>query len=287
MNKSIQKVVDTIQQYMIEDGQLIWQKPYFSASQSNAVSRREYRGINHFVTSIVSFKQGYSSPYWATFRQIRALGGTLKDAKGKGVPIVFYKDSSQDTDQDDSNTKRRFVCRHSFVFNLDLVEGVTIIDDAFERSEFATHADAESVITSFIERENISIAKAMTPAYVPVTDTINMPPMEHFISQAEYYSAYFHESAHASGHNKRLARFDTDQVRYESKEDYSREELVAEISACLMCNHCGVDSQDSIKNSAAYLQGWSKFISDDAQAFVTAVSQAYKARDFILDNGEV
>ena len=73
---------------------------------------------------------------------------------------------------------------------------------------------------------------------------------------------------------------------YESKEDFSIEECCAEVTAAAVCNHCGVDSQASIKNSAAYLQGWSKFISDNAQAFVTAVNQAYKARDFILNNVE-
>jgi len=70
--------------------------------------------------------------------------------------------------------------------------------------------------------------------------------------------------------------------RFESKEDYSKEELVAEITSAMLCHSCGVDSQASIKNSAAYLQGWSRFIQDKADAFLTAVNQAYKAREFIL-----
>lgn len=57
---------------------------------------------------------------------------------------------------------------------------------------------------------------------------------------------------------------------------------MAEISSAILCHGCGVDSQASIKNSAAYLQGWSRFIKDEAEAFVWAVNQAYKARSFIL-----
>tara|TARA_R110002110_G_scaffold415854_1_gene658268 strand:- start:4704 stop:4943 length:240 start_codon:yes stop_codon:yes gene_type:complete len=70
--------------------------------------------------------------------------------------------------------------------------------------------------------------------------------------------------------------------RFESKEDYSKEELVAEITAAMLCHGCGVDSQASVKNSAAYLQGWSRFIQNKTDAFLTAVNQAYKAREFIL-----
>jgi antirestriction protein ArdC len=80
-----------------------------------------------------------------------------------------------------------------------------------------------------------------------------------------------------------LCRFGTDVGRFESKEEYSKEELVAEITAAMLCHGCGVDSQSSIKNSAAYIQGWSRFIKQEAEAFLAAVNQAYKARAFILE----
>ena len=55
--------------------------------------------------------------------------------------------------------------------------------------------------------------------------------------------------------------------RYQgSSEEYSKEELVAEITAAMLCHGCGVDSQSSIKNSAAYIQGWSRFIKEEAEA---------------------
>jgi hypothetical protein len=50
----------------------------------------------------------------------------------------------------------------------------------------------------------------------------------------------------------------------------------------MLCHDCAVDSQSSIKNSAAYLQGWTRFIQEKSDAFLSAVNQAYKARAFIL-----
>ena len=150
--------------------------------------------------------------------------------------------------------------------------------------EFDQDAGAESIIQDYVAREVIHVSTG-SPSYAPATDVVNRPPKDHFISQDEYYSAFFHELAHSTGHNKRLFRFDAAQVCYESKEEYSKEELVADITAALLCHGCGVNSQASIKNSAAYLQGWSKFIQDSAQAFTAAVSQSYKALDLIFDHG--
>lgn len=279
MSKSIDKVIEVIQSYMA-DGELIWHKPFLTASQANAFSKNEYRGINHFITAIVAFSEGYSSPYWATFRQIKELGGHLVDAKGKGIPIIFFKELSGKEDPEAAS--RRFVIKHSFAFNLDLVEGVDLKLEHPERVTFDQDTGSELIINQYLDKESIQVSSG-NPSYTPTTDVVRMPPIEHFISQDEYYSAFFHELAHSTGHHSRLARFETEQVRYDSKEEYSKEELVAEITAALICHECGVDSQASIKNSAAYLQGWSKFIKESGSAFITAVGQAYKAKDLILD----
>jgi antirestriction protein ArdC len=109
-----------------------------------------------------------------------------------------------------------------------------------------------------------------------------MPGVDEVVSTDEFYSTYFHELAHSTGHPARLCRFGAEVANFESKEDYSKEELVAEITAAMLCHECGVDSQASIRNSAAYLQGWSRFIRDQESAFLSAINQAYKARAFIL-----
>ena len=280
MDNSTQKVIDTLQKHMSEET-LVWHNPCIMASQANLASGKEYQGINHFVTSVVGLSEGYTSPYWATFKQIKAAGGTLDNAKGKGVPIIFYKDLPGKDGEEEG--KKRFVVRHSFVFNLDLVSGIDLEpEEVGHCGELDIDNNAQQIIDDYLRRECIPVTVGR-PAYIPSFDTIRMPNPSAFTSRDEFFSIAFHEAGHSTGHSQRLARFPQEQTTLESKEEYSREELVAECTSALLCHGCGVDSEASIKNSAAYLQGWSRFIKDEAEAFVWAVQQAYKARAFILD----
>lgn len=280
MNKSTEKVIETLQQHMRDDT-LIWHNPCVMAEQANFVSKKAYQGINHFVTTVVGMSEGYSSPYWATFKQIKAAGGALENAKGKGVPIIFYKDLTG-KDEKVEEGKKHFALRHSFVFNLDLVTGIDVDTVTIEHcGEIPLDDNAQQIMDDYLKRECIPVTVG-NPAYVPAIDTIKMPDRSMFVSQDEFYSTAFHEIAHSTGHSSRLARFSDGQTKLESREEYSKEELVAEFSSALLCHGCGVDSEASIKNSAAYLQGWSRFIKDEAETFVWAINQAYKARAYVL-----
>ena len=278
MNKSMQKVIETIQQHMAQ-GSLIWHNPCLLTAQSNIVSNNAYQGINQFITAMVADCEGYRSPYWATFKQIRDLGGRLIEANGKGVPIIFYTRLPSKDGHD--NDQERFVIRHSFVFNLDLVCGLEPPKcDPVGQARLAQ--DAEDIASAYLERENIRVSHG-SPAYVPSLDVVKMPSVDEVVSTDEFYSTYFHELAHSTGHPRRLCRFGADAGRFDRKEDYSKEELVAEITSAMLCHGCGVDSLSSIKNSAAYIQGWTRFINEKGDAFLAAVNQAYKARAFILE----
>jgi antirestriction protein ArdC len=64
-------------------------------------------------------------------------------------------------------------------------------------------------------------------------------------------------------------------------EDYSKEELVAEMGAAMLCGVAGIESQ-TLDNSAAYLQSWISRLRSDSRLIVSAASQAQKAADYIL-----
>ena len=61
---------------------------------------------------------------------------------------------------------------------------------------------------------------------------------------------------------------------------YCREELVAELGAAFLCGHAGIEN--TIRNSAAYLQNWLEALQNDNKLIVQAAAQAQKAADFIL-----
>ena len=68
-------------------------------------------------------------------------------------------------------------------------------------------------------------------------------------------------------------------------DDYSKEELVAEMGAAMLCGVAGIESH-TIDNSAAYLQTWINRVQSDSRLIVSGASQAQKAADYILAKTE-
>ena len=107
-----------------------------------------------------------------------------------------------------------------------------------------------------------------------------MPNRNQFDKAAEYYSALFHELTHSTGHRSRLARDGiVNPIRFASHE-YSREELVAEMGAAMLCGEAGI-APATLDNSAAYIASWLRVLRKDSRAVVVAGAQAQRAADWI------
>lgn len=117
-------------------------------------------------------------------------------------------------------------------------------------------------------------------SYSPSRDRITLPLREQFKSTEEFYSTLLHEVVHSTGHAKRLNRLRS-QVHFAS-EDYSKEELVAEVGSAALMNYAGIETVKSFRNSAAYIQGWLQALRNDNKLIIQASGQAAKAVDFIL-----
>jgi antirestriction protein ArdC len=92
----------------------------------------------------------------------------------------------------------------------------------------------------------------------------------------------FHEMAHSTGHQSRLNRKGiTDPVKFGS-DNYSKEELVAELTACFICNEIGLKPA-VIENQTAYINSWIKVLKKDFDLIRHASIEAEKAYKFILD----
>ena len=115
--------------------------------------------------------------------------------------------------------------------------------------------------------------------YSPITDRITLPPRELFESAAEDAATTLHELSHSSGHEKRLAREGITEVAPFGSQAYSREELVAELSAAFLCAEAEI-SNVVIEN---YVGGWLKALHSDGKLIVHAAAQAQKASGYILN----
>ena len=99
--------------------------------------------------------------------------------------------------------------------------------------------------------------------------------MEQFTSTAAYYSTAFHELTHSTGNEKRLNRLN--HAVCFGTEDYSKEELIAEIGAAALVNHAGLETSLSLRSNAAHIQNWLGVLRGDKRFIVSAAGKAGKA----------
>ena len=57
---------------------------------------------------------------------------------------------------------------------------------------------------------------------------------------------------------------------------------MAEIGSAALVHHAGLETSDSFRNSAAYVQNWLTVLKNDKRFIVSAAGRADKAVDFIL-----
>ena len=91
---------------------------------------------------------------------------------------------------------------------------------------------------------------------------------------------------HSTGHKSRLSRSGITANTGFGTENYSFEELVAEMGAAMLCGIVGIENS-TIENSTAYIQSWLKELKNDKTLIIKAAQQAQKAVDYILDDKEM
>jgi antirestriction protein ArdC len=273
---------------LLEKGEIPWHKPWRGGAAGmpkNAISNKPYRGINVFMLAMTAEFKGYDSPYWVTFKQAREMGGNVKKGE-KSTLVVFWKVLEKDNPKSPDNPDTFPVLRYYRVFNIaqcDNLDLSKLPDDAIDDApdlDFSPIQACENVVKHFIKRPNI-LHNEQQAYYSPSRDIINMPKRETFQDEQHYYCVLFHELTHSTGHERRLNRPGITELAAFGSASYSKEELVAEMGAAFLSGMCDITNQ-TIENSAAYLQGWLKKLKSDKKLIVQAAAQAQKASDYIL-----
>jgi antirestriction protein ArdC len=256
----------------LEKGEVPWRKPWQSLPPANLITKKPYRGINVFLLGFA----GYGSQFWITFNQARQLGGNIRKG-AHGTKIIFWKCKTRETESADGEIEERksAFLRYYTVFNLEQTEGLSALltlPPAFPIES------AEEIVKGMPNPPVFE--QDSRAAYIPSKDTVTMPSRTAFQSQAEYYSTLFHELVHSTGHTKRLAREGIEKIQPFGSEDYSKEELVAEMGSAMLCGAAGIE-QATISNSAAYLRGWIKRLKADSRLLISSARAAQEAADYI------
>jgi len=267
-----QEITNRIMEQM-EGGVIPWQKPWVSSgSCSSYATGKAYGLLNQMLL-------GHPGEY-ATFKQIQAVGGHIRKDE-KSSMVVFWKWIEQD-DEETGEKKEIPFLRYYNVFHIDQCEGLSA--KHLQKLPESASADqtAEAIIAGHVQRSGVKLQhrEGDKAFYRPVSDSIILPLLAQFHHTAEYYSTAFHEMVHSTGHKSRLDRLD--RTAFFGSEAYSKEELIAEIGAAALVNHVGLETANSFRNNAAYVQNWLQVLRNDKRFIVSAAGKAEKAVNLIL-----
>ncbi|WP_395077734.1 zincin-like metallopeptidase domain-containing protein [Flavobacterium sp.] len=307
-----------------EVGHLPWQQEWVGSGSGqeakNFVSKKPYTGINFFLLNFKIVRSGevdiiepikFKEPYYLTFNQIKDKKAKLKK-DSKGYKVVYYTiiyDYKSENLSFKTSDRTKFTAfaklnnltaadfkmylvriplvKYYVVFRADDCEGLEF-PKPVNREKSNPIAEAQKIIDQYPNPPKYTFVGS-DAKYLPTKDVINMPKIGAFNNPASYYSTYFHEIIHSTGHSKRLDRGNDTRLRDGSDTDkraYAFEELVAELGAVFLSSEAGILFHTR-ENSAKYLRGWNSRLIDelenDNRFFFKASAKAQKGANWVLD----
>jgi len=253
----------------LEKGTVPWQQPWIDAgTPQNLLSERPYTGINVLLLATL----GYEQNCFLTLEQVKEIGAKVN--KGEhGNLVVFWKLMRKRLDQteDREEHKLSYLLRYYYVFNIAQCTGISKqLIPIVERPNEPIKA-CENVVKGMPHPPTIQ-HKESEAYYHPQTDVLNMPKRKQFVDSEHYYGTLFHELVHSTGHTKRLNRKEVVHGdNFFGSESYSIEELTAQIGACFLMSHTGIENK-CWENSIAYIDVWLEVLKKDKRFIVYASS---------------
>lgn len=269
---------------MIEkDGVLPWSKPWDMQGNypCNLQTKKVYSGSNVFTLWFQQMNKGYETSWWVTYNQAKALGGQVRKGEKGTVCVKWIVGDKKDKETGEATGDKFFKPMVFTVFNVAQCDDLEDKIPTKEERTIEPIEHCEKIGSMMLEP--IEIRHGGDRAfYRPSEDFIQLPPRNAFHDVTEYYSTRFHEMVHSTGSTKRLNRASLVDLVAFGDTNYSKEELVAELGAAFLCAHAGINNTASEKNSAAYLQGWSRKLREDKKLFYNAAKEAQAALDYII-----
>ncbi len=295
VNEDRQALIDKIK-VEIEKGNLTWHH-YLVGHEIpfNGSTEKDYNGMNRLYLAFSAANKGFEDPRWYTYKQAQELNLQVKKGeRGTKIEKITVYDqklkreikSSKDLDAITKDMleeeKQAYISENVksyynqyVVFNGEQIEGLNKYVASRLNDEEKNSTCEHILQNSFVPIEYVDTNVA---SYIVSQDKVNLPNRDKFVSMDEFYTAAFHELAHASGAESRLNR----KVDNHNQKSYAKEEVTAEMASLFLQQALGVELKDvSIKNSAAYIQNWNAILAEPRE-FVKAIKDAEKASTFIL-----
>ena len=130
----------------------------------------------------------------------------------------------------------------------------------------------------------VQVVQDGTQAYFSHNMKIRVPDISNFNSIYNWVHTVAHEMAHSTG--MFLGRFKDQEPKAieEAMKSYSKEELVAEITAEMLCSELHIpDDSEAPDNAVAYIHSWSSYLKDRPNEIVSAAAKAESACEMIME----
>ena len=293
-----------------------WQKGWFTKTYGvmpTNLSERKYNGLNSFLLFLHMDRQGYKWPLFATFRQIKELGGSVLKGE-KSFPVLFWKLQYKDEKgekisegvYDLMSFAEKRLCeikptlKYYNVFNVDQTDLEEVVPDKIEKIKkklgIKDAMELPTDTSGMYENEKIdAMLREQTwhcpivfdeyssgAYYSPISDNITVPMKSQFRkghSEEEVFVSgqeYYSTLLHEMLHSTGHESRLNRFVKAVGGESYGREELVAELGAALIGHLLGFSTK-ILDNNVAYLDGWIKILRKKPSFIVSVLSDVSKA----------
>ena len=273
-----------------------WKKGWLVQNSNKGIdAKNSYKGQNAATTEIARRLRGYNSHLWLTFAKFKALQklnpAIRMKAGSKSVTIVLWKEIEEKDDYGNPKLNSlgqpvtRWVSWMWDVFNGDCFENLPL-DEPEENIVMTTTQFEEAsqiqdaLLASYKGHPEVYYDAYDRAYYDMIDDSVHLQAINTFTSVAAFAQTLAHELSHSTGSKERL---DRKLAPKDCLEEYSFEELVAEISSCIVLSRLGL-LDETVENSAAYIASWKKTIKANPNWFWDAFKLAEKASDLILEN---
>ena len=264
----------------------------------NALTLKEYNGVNFWALNIQKRALDFKSNLWATKKAWLSVGATILEGQEKnGRAIFYYSAFKKNVKENEKNDEKTFAfLKVSYVYNLaqvDLKNSTYRAPSETPESKVIDNQEIENFVNS-IEGLQLSHSNDGRCYYHLIFDKIIMSDKKTFkdtpdnSATGNYYSVLFHELIHWSGAKNRLARFEKNKKRFKDNVqlEYAHEELIAEIGAVLLSQRFNLQKTVNT-NNLAYLKSWISALQNDNKFLISALSQSYRASEFLLNKGKI
>lgn len=265
---------------MLEAGRKPWINPWDKNAASmmgrpiNATTGKPYFGINSIILLSSDLSMQTGDPRWCTYNQAAEKKWQVRKGE-KAETIYFYSKIQLKKELDDEGNPKTIPLLKAFpVFHASQIDNIPEYVPVSRGHDWSVIDEARKIVENSGADVRIGGDKAL---YNPVSDHIQMPPKESFISPEAYAATELHELGHWTGHASRLAR------KFGKKfgdEDYAKEELRAELASAFIGAELGLTAE--LENHANYIGSWLEALRNDKREIWRAAKDAQQIADYVL-----